>query len=52
MAETASIPVIKQGDVKVEYAPMGECDVVFGGLLTDIYQRTMTTEKIEQHITE
>ena len=47
-----TVRVIKQGDVKVEYAPMGECDVVFGGLLTDIYQRTMTTEKIEQHITK
>lgn len=46
------VRVIKQGDIKVENSPMGECDVVFGGLLTDIYQRTMTTEKIEQHITE
>ncbi len=47
-----TVRVIKQGDIKVENSPMGECDVVFGGLLTDIYQRTMTTEKIEQHIAE
>ena len=29
---------------------LGECDIVFGGVLTDVYQRTMTTEKIEAHV--
>ncbi len=36
--------------LKAEDKPLGECDIVFGGVLTDVYQRTMTTEKIEAHI--
>ncbi|MBR2546767.1 MAG: hypothetical protein IKF07_01040 [Eubacterium sp.] len=47
-----TVRVIKQGDVKVEDAPLGECDIVFNGLLTDIYQRTMTTEQLEMHVGE
>ena len=45
-----TVRVIKQGDLSVEDAPMDECDIVFNGELTDIYQRTMTTEQLEMHI--
>ncbi len=45
-----TVRVIKQGDLSVEDAPMDECDIVFNGALTDIYQRTMTTEQLEMHI--
>ena len=44
------IRVIKQEDIKVEDAPMEDCDIVFNGVLTDIYQRTMTTEQLEMHV--
>ena len=44
------VRVIKQGDLSVEDAPMKDCDIVFNGVLTDVYQRTMTTEQLEVHI--
>jgi hypothetical protein len=44
------IRVIKQGDLTVSDKPMKDCDVVFNGVLTDVYQRTMTTEQLEMHI--
>lgn len=44
------IRVIKQSDLKVEDAPMKDCDIVFNGVLTDVYQRTMTTEQLEMHV--
>ena len=45
-----TIRVIKQSDLSVEDAPMKDCDIVFNGVLTDVYQRTMTTEQLEVHI--
>ena len=45
-----TIRVIKQSDLVVEDAPLSECDIVFDGVLTDIYQRKMTTEQLEMHV--
>lgn len=44
------IRVIKQSDLTVEDKPMKGCEIVFNGVLTDIYQRTMTTEQLEMKI--
>ena len=41
--------VVSEERLAVEDKPLGECDIIFGGVLTDVYQRTMTTEKIEAH---
>ncbi len=45
-----TIRVIKQGNLKVEDAPLEECDIIFNGVLTDIYQRTIMTEQLEMHV--
>ena len=29
--------------------PLGECDIQFGGMLTDVYQRTFLTELLDAH---
>ena len=50
MPSGKTIRVIKQSDLSVEDAPMKDCDIVFNGVLTDVYQRTMTTEQLEVHI--
>ena len=42
--------VTKQDRLTVTDEPLGECDITFGGALTDIYQRVMTTEQIEMHL--
>jgi hypothetical protein len=34
----------------VKDEPFGECDLEFGGRLTDIYQRTFLTEMLETHV--
>ena len=34
----------------VKDEPFGECDLEFGGKLTDIYQRTFLTEMLETHV--
>ena len=44
------IRVTKQKRLTVEDTAIGEGDITFGGVLTDIYQRTMTTEEIEMHL--
>ena len=44
------VRVTKQGRLSVEDAPLDAGDYTFGGVLTDVYQRTMTTEMIEAHI--
>lgn len=44
------VRVIKQGDLSVEDSRLESCDVVFNGVLKDVYQRTMTTEQLEMHI--
>ena len=41
------IRITKQNRLVVEDAPLGDCDISFGGVLTDVYQRVMTTEQIE-----
>ena len=41
------VHVTKQGRLKVENAPIGSRSISIGGALTDIYQRTMTTELVE-----
>lgn len=45
-----TLVVVKDEMVKVTDEKMGESDIVFGGVLTDVYQRRMTTEKIEAHV--
>ena len=35
--------------IAVKDEPLGECDIQFGGLLTDIYQRAFLTELLEAH---
>ena len=41
------IPVTGQEHLTVEDKPLKEGTFVFGGVLTDVYQRTMTTELLE-----
>ena len=41
------VRVSKQGRLKVEDAPIEASTISIGGVLTDIYQRTMTTELVE-----
>lgn len=41
------IRVTKQSRIKVEDAPMAVDNIRIGGVLTDIYQRTMTTEMLD-----
>lgn len=48
--EGKKITVTKQGRLKVEDAPLDSCDISFGGVLKDVYQRVMTTEEIEMHV--
>ena len=47
-----TVNVVKPNSLTVTDEPLDECDVVFGGVLTDVYQRTMTTEKVEAHVTK
>ena len=44
------IRITKQNRLVVEDAPLGDCDISFGGVLTDVYQRVMTTEQIEVYM--
>lgn len=41
------IRVTKQERIKVTDEPIGSGEIVFNGVLTDVYQRVMTTEQIE-----
>ena len=50
--EGGQLVVTKQSRLKVTDEPLGECDIVFGGVLTDIYQRVMTTEQLEMHLSQ
>ncbi|MDO4403796.1 MAG: clostripain-related cysteine peptidase [Atopobiaceae bacterium] len=45
-----SARVVKAENLEVSDERLKPCDVEFGGVLTDVYQRKMTTEKIEAHI--
>ncbi len=42
--------VAEQERIVVEDKVLGTCDVEFYGVITDVYQRNMSTEKIEAHI--
>ena len=42
--------VTSQDRIVVSDQRLAPCDVVFGGVLTDVYQRTMTTELIEASV--
>ena len=44
--------VTKPENLKATDEPLGECDIQFGGVLTDIYQREIMTEAVEAHITK
>jgi hypothetical protein len=44
------IRVTKQSRLTVKDEPLEECDISFGGVLTDVYQRILTTELIDTHI--
>ena len=45
-----SIRVTTMDRLKVEDAPLEDCDIQFYGVLTDAYQRNLITEEIEAHI--
>ena len=42
--------VLRENGLEVRDEPFGECDLEFGGRLTDIYQRTFLTEMLETHV--
>ena len=44
------VRLLRSGEVTVKDEPFGECDLQFGGMLTDIYQRTFLTETLETHV--
>ena len=44
------VRVLRDGALSVKDEPFGECDLQFGGMLTDIYQRTFLTETLETHV--
>lgn len=44
------VRVLRDSSVSVKDEPFGECDLQFGGMLTDIYQRTFLTETLETHV--
>ncbi|MCQ2547029.1 MAG: clostripain-related cysteine peptidase [Clostridia bacterium] len=44
------IRVTKQSRLEVTDKPIGPCEIQFGGVLTDVYQRVMTTEQVEMEI--
>ena len=45
-----TMTVTNAGRIDVTDEPLEPCDIVFGGVLTDAYQRVMSTEKIEAHV--
>jgi hypothetical protein len=50
--EGKQIYVTSQERLKVTDKLMEGSDIVFNGVLTDIYQRIMTTESVEMHVGE
>ena len=44
------VRVLSDKGVAVADEPFGECDLQFGGMLTDIYRRTFLTETLETHV--
>lgn len=49
-ADSNGILVSNPDRLTVEDEPLRNCDIVFFGVLTDAYQREMTTQRIEQHL--
>ena len=45
-----TVRVLRDKGVSVADEPFGECDLQFGGMLTDIYQRVFLTETLETHV--
>ncbi len=45
-----TVRVTSMDALKVEDKPLEECDLKYGIVLTDVYQRTFATELIETHI--
>ena len=46
-----TVTITKEENLSVEHAKLPKGDnVVFGGVLIDVYQRVMTTEKIEAQV--
>ena len=45
-----TVRILRNDDVAVKDEPFGECDLEFGGMLTDVYQRTFRTEMLETHV--
>jgi hypothetical protein len=45
-----NIRVTKQNRLEVADQKLPTCDIIFGGLLKDVYQRNITTEQIEMKI--
>ena len=45
-----TVRVSQQSRLKVADQPLGSCTLEYGGILTDVYQRIMTTEMIEMQI--
>ena len=50
--EGKQIYITDQDRLKVEDKQMKGSDIVFNGVLTDVYQRIMTTESVELHVGE
>lgn len=54
LVETAvygqKVRVLRDKPVAVKDEPFGRCDLQFGGMLTDIYQRVFLTETLETHV--
>ena len=44
------VRVFRDNEIAVKDEPFGKCDLQFGGMLTDIYQRTFLTETLETHV--
>ena len=44
------VRVLRDNGVSVADEPFGECDLQFGGMLTDIYRRVFLTETLETHV--
>ena len=44
------VRILSAKGTTVRDEPFGECDLEFGGMLTDIYQRTFMTEMLETHV--
>ena len=44
------VRIFNNKPLAVRDEPLGECDIQFCGMLTDIYERTFVTETMEVHM--